>query len=149
MKGATMTIRRAFGFVAAMLILALPLNAGDKGQIQKYFSDAAIKVKAAASATEKRAILNESLKSMSDALAKVQSSGLVSKDDLAGIDRIKAVLQEKQDELAGINGYAPVPDEQLDSFSNYVVQDMEQAVTTITISLVALLLIIILVVLLV
>lgn len=132
-----------------MLLLVLPASAGDKGQLQKYFSDVALKVKATENAAEKRAILNASLKSMSNALDKVKGSGMVSENDRVGIDRVKAVLQEKQDELAGINGFAPVPDEQLNAFSTYVVQDMEQAVETITISLVALLLIIILVVLLV
>ncbi len=65
-----------------------------------------------------------------------------------GIDRFKAALQEKQDELAGSNGYVRVSDEQLNAFSDYVVQDMEQADQMITISVVTLLLIIILVVLL-
>jgi hypothetical protein len=42
-----------------------------------------------------------------------------------------------------------VPDEQLNAFSDYVVQDMEQADQIITISLVTLLLIVILIVLMV
>ncbi|HSQ76746.1 MAG TPA: hypothetical protein VLT13_14380 [Bacteroidota bacterium] len=48
-----------------------------------------------------------------------------------------------------MNGYAGVSDAQLNGFSEYVVQDMEQADQLITISLVTLLLIIILIVLLV
>ena len=72
---------------------------------------------------------------------------MISKNDVDGIDRLKATLQEKQDELAGSNGYARVPDEQLNSFAEYVVQDMEQADQVITISLVTLLLIVILIVL--
>jgi len=98
------------------------------------------KVKATENASEKREILNGSFQSMSKALDKVQNSGLISKDDRIGIELLKAALREKQNELAGINGYERVPDEQLNNFSNYVVQDMEQA-QMITISLVALLLI--------
>jgi hypothetical protein len=79
----------------------------------------------------------------------VQSSTSISKDDNVGIDLFITALQEKQDELAGTNGYVRVPDEQLNAFSNYVVQDMEQADQIVTISLVSLLLIIILIVLLV
>jgi hypothetical protein len=79
----------------------------------------------------------------------VQTSTLTSKADGVGIDRFKAALQEKQDELAGSNGYVRVSDEQLNAFSDYVVQDMEQAAETITISLVAALLIIIIIILLV
>jgi len=130
-----------------MFVLAIPVNAGGKDKLQKYFSDAALKVKATENASEKRKILNESFQNMSKALDKVQNSCLISKDDRIGIDRFKAALREKQNELAGINGYERVSDEQLNNFSNYVVQDMEQA-QTITISLVALLLIILLAVLL-
>lgn len=137
----------AFGFIIMMFVLAIPVNAGGKDKLQKYFSDAALKVKATENASEKRKILNESFQNMSKALDKVQNSGLISKDDRIGIDRFKAALREKQNELAGINGYERVSDEQLNNFSNYVVQDMEQA-QMITISLVALLLIILLAVLL-
>ena len=136
-----------FGFIIMMFVLAIPVNAGGKDKLQKYFSDAALKVKATENASEKRKILNESFQNMSKALDKVQNSCLISKDDRIGIDRFKATLREKQNELAGINGYERVSDEQLNNFSNYVVQDMEQA-QTITISLVALLLIILLAVLL-
>ncbi len=149
MKGATMTARIAFGSIVMMFLLTLPANAGGKGELQKYFSDAASKVKATENPSEKRTILNESFQTMSKALDIVQSSTSISKDDGVGIDRIKATLQEKQDELAGSNGYVRVPDEQLNAFSDYVVQDMEQADQIITISLVTLLLVIILIVLLV
>jgi hypothetical protein len=86
---------------------------------------------------------------MSKILDKVQSSELISKEDHDGIDRLKAIVQDKQDELAGINGYERVPDTQLNAFADYVVQDVEQADQMITISVVVLLLIIILIVLLV
>jgi len=149
MKGATMTTRTAIGSIVMMFLLALPAHAGGKGELQKYFSNAANKVKATENPSEKRTILNESFQTMSKALDIVQRSTSISKDDGVGIDRIKAMLQEKQDELAGSNGYVRVPDEQLNTFSDYVVQDMEQADQVVTISLVALLLIIILIVLLV
>jgi hypothetical protein len=79
----------------------------------------------------------------------VQSSGLMSKDDLVGIDRFKTTLQEKQDELEGSNGFERVSDEQLNDFSDYVVQDMEQADAVVTVSVITLLLIAILLVLIV
>jgi hypothetical protein len=149
MKGATMTTRIAFGSIVMMFVLALPANAGGKGDLQKYFSDAANKVKATDNPSEKRTILNESFQTMSKALDMVQRSPLISKDDGVAIDRFKAILQEKQDELAGRNGYVRVSDGQLNAFSDYVVQDMEQADQIISISLITLLLIIILIVLLV
>ena len=122
-------------------------NALGQDNLQKYFNDTACKVKATADPSQKRAILNEGLQNMSKALNRVESLRLISKDDRAGIDRFKITLQERQNELAGSNGYDRVPDEQLNAFSDFVVQDMEQADRTITISLVTLLLIIIIVIL--
>lgn len=144
-----MKARMMIGSVAMLCVLALPASAGGKGDLQRYFSDAAAKVKATENPSEKRAILNESLQTMTRALDVVQASQVMSKDDAAGLERFRATLQEKQDELAGVNGFARVADNQLNTFSDYVVQDMEQADQVVTISLVALLLIIILVVLLV
>ena len=54
-----MNARTGFGIFVMMLVLALPAHAGGKGQLQKYFSDAANKVKATENVVEKRAILNE------------------------------------------------------------------------------------------
>ncbi|MFZ1290571.1 MAG: hypothetical protein WAR79_10800 [Melioribacteraceae bacterium] len=132
-----------------MFVLYLPLNAGGKGELQKYFNDASKKVKLTENASDKREILNKSFQNVSNALNMLSGSVLISKDESIGIDRFKAALQEKQDELAGLNGYERVSDEQLNSFSDYVVQDMEQADEMITISVVTLLLIVILVALLV
>jgi len=142
-----MKTRIAFGFIVMMFVLALPTNADGKGELQKHFNDVATKVKATENPSEKRTILNESFQAMSKALDLVQKMPSISKDDQIGIDRFKSAIQEKQDELAGSNGYVRVPDEQLNAFSDYVVQDMEQA-EAVTISLLTLLLIIILVVLL-
>ena len=122
-------------------------NALGQDNLQKYFNDTACKVKATADPSQKRAILNDGLQNMSKALNRVESLRLISKDDRAGMDRLKITLQERQNELAGSNGYDRVSDEQLNTFSDFVVQDMEQADRTITISLVTLLLIIIIVIL--
>jgi len=139
----------AFGSVLLMFVLVIPVNADGKDDLKQYFSKASDKVKATENASEKREILNESFNNMSKALDKVLSSGLISESDRVGIEQYKATLQEKQNELEGSNGYERVQDRQLNSFANYVVQDMEQADSTVTISVIALLLIIIIVILLV
>lgn len=143
-----MKARRALGAIVIMSVLALPAFAGGKGEIQKYFSDAATRAMATANPVEKRQILNESFQTMFTALDLAQRLPFVSRDDSLGIVSFRATLQEKQDELAGRNGYVRVSDQQLNAFSNYVVQDIEQADEVITISLVTLILIILLVVLL-
>jgi len=139
-----MFTRTVLGFIFMIFIL---VQAGNAGDIQNYFSDTAAKVKATTDPAQKRAILDKSLQTMSTALDRVENSGLISQDDRAGINRLKADLQEKQDELTGSNGYAGVPDAQLNAFSDYVVQSMEQADQYVTISVVTLLLIIIILIL--
>lgn len=143
-----MTARIALGSVVMMFLLAFPANADGKKELQRHFSDVATKVKATEDPSEKRAILEETFQTMLTALDMVQRSQLISKEDGVALDLFKAALREKQDELAGTNGFARVPDGQLNNFSDYVVQSVEQADGTITISLVAVLLIVILLVLL-
>jgi hypothetical protein len=142
----TMKAGTVFGTLAMLLALVQVGIAGGKEDIQKYFNDTASKVKATGNPVQKREILNKSLQNMSQALNRVEGSGLISREDRAGISRLKANIQEKQDELTGSNGYVRVDDAQLNAFSDYVVQDMEQA-ETITISLVSALLIIIILIL--
>ena len=139
--------RTAVCLAVMIFVMAFAGIVQGQDKLQNYFSDAAGKVKLTTDPSEKREILNKSFEKMSKALNTVQGSPLVSKDDKAGIDHFKVVLKEKQDELAGLNGYERVSDAQLDDFADYVVQDMEQATETVTISLVALLLIILIAVL--
>jgi hypothetical protein len=130
-----------------MALLALPALAGPRGELQKYFSDTAGRVKATDDPSEKRAILKGTFQRMTAALDMVQGSAALSQQDRLGIERLRTALQEKQDELAGVNGFARVPDQRLNAFSEYVVQDMEQA-ELITISLLTLVLIVIILILL-
>jgi hypothetical protein len=144
-----MKTRIVYGYIFMAFGLALTSPAAGKGEIQQYFNTAAVKVKSTDNPSEKRAILTESLQTMSKALDIVQQSSTMSRADGSGIARLRATLDEKQHELAGTNGYTRVSDVQLNAFSDYVVQDLEQADQLITISLVTLLLVIILIVLLV
>jgi hypothetical protein len=139
--------RTVLRVIVMMCVLAVAGIAFGQSNVQNYFSDAACKVKATADPSQKRLILDGKLQIMAEALSKVESSPLVSKADRAGIDRLGASLQEKRDELAGANGYARVSDDRLNAFSDYVVQDMEQADKTITISVVTALLIVIIIIL--
>ena len=139
--------RTAVSLVVMLSVMAFAGIAHGQDKLQNYFSDVALRVKAADDPSQKREILDESFAKMAKALDAVQSSPLISKNDKVGIDQIKAIVKDKQEELAGLNGYEPVPDAQLNAFADYVVQDLEQADPSITISLVALLLIIIIVIL--
>jgi hypothetical protein len=142
-----MKVTTIFKTMVMMFVLVQITIAGQKDDIQRYFNDTASKVKATHDAVQKRDILYKSLQTMSEALDRVEDSGLISQQDRPGVNRFKAALQEKQDELMGSNGFERVPDAQLNVFSDFVVQDMEQADKTITISVVTALLIVIIIIL--
>jgi len=143
-----MKSRITISTIILLFIISFPAKAGGQDEIQKYYNNVAKEVKAANSPAEKREILNNSFTKMSQALKTVQSLPFISEKDRTGIEVLKVKIQEKQDELAGRNGFVRVPDTQLNSFSDYVVQDSEQAVT-ITISILALVLIAILILILI
>jgi hypothetical protein len=109
-------------------------------------NDAAVEVKATSDPVQKRAILAKNIDGVIGALNTVRGAPMLSEQDAASVDQVQAVLQERSDELAGRNGFSRVPDDRLDAFSSYVVQDLEQA-HNITISVVTLLLIIIILIL--
>ena len=142
----TRTVLRLIVVIGALGCAGVALG---QDKVHSYFNDTALKVKATESPVQKREILSKSLGDMTRAIDTARSAPLTSEQDAANLDRVKATLQEKSDELAGINGFDRVPDDQLNAFSTYVVQDMEQADKTITISLVVALLIVIIIILIV
>lgn len=142
-----MFAKKIFSVLVLTCFLVPAAQAQATDDIKGYFSETASEVKAVADPAEKRAILGTRLQRMSTALDKVERSGLVSQEDLASLEGFRSSLQEKQDELAGNNGFSPVPNSQLDFFADYVVQDMEQAERTVTIGVVTALLILIIVIL--
>lgn len=143
----------SLGKVAAIIVMAFFLvqvgHAQAQEGLQTYFSEVASKVKALDDPAEKREVTAKSLQTMAEAVDRVQRSRVISKEDRARLEQLKATVQDKQDELGGMNGFERVPDGQLNAFVDYVVQDMEQADRTITISLVAALLIVIILILIV
>jgi len=115
--------------------------------VHGVLNETSMQVKATSDPDQKREILTRSLGAVSRAIETVQGAPLTSAQDNAALERLQGTIREKSDELAGLNGFERVPDNQLDAFSTYVVQDMEQAERTVTISLVAALLIVIIIIL--
>ncbi len=144
-----MLSRIALRLIVVMVALGYAGMALGQDKVHNYLNDTAIKVKATESPVQKREILSKNLDNMIKALDTVKGAALTSEQDDLQLDRVKMTLQEKRDELAGLNGFDRVPDDQLNAFSTYIVQDMEQADRTITISVVVALLIIIIIILLV
>jgi len=135
-------------FVLAAGLVAAPARADVPPQerLKRHVRDVVQTVKAAPTPVRKRAILDEKLRGMIEALDRAEALTSLPQDR-AGIDALRGRLQAKLDELHGRNGYEAVPANQLDAFADYVQQDFEQA-DSITISLTTALLILILVILL-
>lgn len=134
--------------ICAVVVFAGTGAARAQDAILDHLNDTAVEVKATPDPAQKRAILTKNIDGLIGALNTVRGTPMLSEQDAKGIDQVQAQLQEKSDELAGRNGFSAVPDDRLDEFSSYVVQDLEQA-RSITIGIVTLLLIIIIIILLV
>lgn len=141
--------KKALHLLVVLGVLGWAGIAMGQDKVHNYLNDTSLKVKAATSPEQKREILSHDLGEMTRMINTVKSAPLVTDQDRAQLDRLQATIQDKSDELIGINGFDRVPDNQLNAFSTYVVQDMEQADKTLNISLVTALLIVIIIILIV
>ncbi len=116
-------------------------------ELKDYFNKINRKVQQTEDPVQKREILNNSFNDLLKAFSTAQQMPLSSKD-MAGINYFKQKVQNKKNELNGLNGYDKVKDASLNQFANYSMQQFEQSAEYITISVIALVLIIILVALL-
>ena len=116
--------------------------------LKEHMNETTVHVKAAESADEKREILNESFDKMMKVVDKIETKAQLSGDELAQIQLLKDEIQERSSELNGLDGYDEVADADLDDFSDYSQQMMEQASRNITLSLTTALLIVIILLLL-
>lgn len=115
---------------------------------KKNFNETVQKVQDTENADEKRAMLNESFVKMINAIDRVEAVADLSEDKSALLESYKFGIAEMQNELNGLDGFDGVPDADLDEFSNYSQQFMEQADRTVTIGLTAALLIVLILILL-
>jgi hypothetical protein len=130
------------------LFLFQTLKADDlKKELQKYMNDIITEVREAEAPEEKREILNDLFENLQESFVIAKNSPLVPEEDHKGIDILQTKITDRQNELNGLNGFEKVPDNQLNEFATFTLQDIEQANTIITISLTTLLLIIILAIL--
>jgi hypothetical protein len=106
------------------------------------------KVKEAETPKKKRAFLNSSLNKFLTSFERVENMNVLSETDQAALNSLKNNITEKKNELNGLNGFNRIPDNQLNNFANFVQQDLEQADSTVTLSVTVLLLIVIVIILL-
>ena len=136
----------------AALILAQPVMASVgteklEDQLKVYMNDITLKVKSTDDPEQKRAVLNETLLKIVDAIETVEELPTITERERPLIAQFKGDIQDKYDELNGLKGFERVADEDLDTFTDYVMQDLEQARNYITLGLGAFILIILLIIL--
>jgi len=142
-------LSKILALTCGLLLVTAPARADvtPHEQLKQHIHDAVEKVKAAPTAAEKRSILDDELRAMTTALSRARQMTDRSSEK-ESIDALRARVQEKLDELHGQNGYTAVPDEELDTFADYVQQDFEQADRVVTISVTTALLIVLILLLL-
>ena len=120
------------------------LNEVFKTHMNKTVQD----VKSSDKADEKRAILDRSFTKMLKALDKIENNASMTEDEKSRLDAFKSSITEKSNQLHGLKGLKKVSDENLDEFSEYSQEAMEQADRTLTLSLTTVLLVVIILLLL-
>lgn len=115
---------------------------------KKHFNKTVQQVQETESADQKRMLLNESFAKMLEAVDRIESRANLSKDEIAQLNSFENGILEKKNELNGSDGFDKVADKDLDDFSEYSQDFMEQADKTLTIGLTTALLIVIILLLL-
>lgn len=113
-----------------------------------HFNETVENVKESDTAVDKKKLLNESFNKLIAAIDLIESRASLTEYERADLATYKFELREKLNELNGLDGYEMVVDEDLDEFSDYSQDSMEQANRTITIGVTTALLILIILLLL-
>lgn len=95
--------------------------------IKKHINSVVVNVEKAETAVKKREILNDSFERFINAIEKAESINGISETEKESLAYIKLDIQEKRDELNGLNGFSAVNDANLVNFANYYQQEYEQA----------------------
>lgn len=134
--------------IFAVQSMAVAQSANITETFKKHFNETVQAVQETENADDKRAILNESFNKMITAIDRIESLASLTEDESAKLKSYKLGLTEKLSELNGLDGFDEIMDEDLDEFSNFSQDFIEQANRTITIGVTTALLILIILLLL-
>lgn len=140
----TVSVFLVFAFQTASVAQSINLTETFK----KSFNETVQKVHETENAAEKRTLLNESFNKMTAVIERIEAKVNLSQKEIAQLAAYKSEIQDKKSELNGTDGFDKVLDKDLNNFSDYSQQHIEQADRTVTIGLTAALLIIIILILL-
>lgn len=115
---------------------------------KKHFNETVEQVHQTESADEKREILNDSFTKMIKTLDQIESKANLTDDEMAQLVSFKNDISEKKSELNGLDGFDEIQDEDLDDFSNFAQDFVEQANRTVTLGVTTVLLVLIILLLL-
>lgn len=127
------TILASVLFVFAMQTATFAQSTDITETFKKHFNETVQAVHDTEDSDEKRAILNESFNKMLTAIDRIESRASLTEDEIASLNTYKLDLTEKQNELNGLDGFDEIVDEDLDDFSNFSQDFIEQANRTVTI----------------
>jgi hypothetical protein len=142
-----MRLRITAAVFLSLLMIRASAADDQKRELQKYINEIVTEVKDAETPAEKREILNDLFNDLQRSFETAKESPFVPAEDHAGIEVLQNKITDRQNELNGVNGYEMVPDERLDSFASFTLQDIEQADSTVTIGIGTLIIIILLAIL--
>ena len=134
--------------IFAVQSLAFSQSVNVSETFKQHFNETVQQVQQTDGADEKRLILDESFSKMIIAIDRIESQANISEDQTAQLHSYKLGIVEKQNELNGLDGFEEVLDEDLDDFSSFSQDFIEQANRTITIGIGTALLILIILLLL-
>ncbi len=139
-------------FILFLLFLVQPIFAKDdsaelENRLKEYINEISVMIKSTEDPDQKRDILNATLEKIIQSMEIAESLTSISAEDRAALASLKQNFQDKYDELNGQQGFTRVADEDLNDFTDYVLQDLEQARSMLTMSVAAFVIIILLIIL--
>lgn len=132
-------MKTLYTFLASLLLVcafqatAFAQSANITETFKKHFNETVQEVHETENAEEKRAVLNESFDKMISAIDRIESLSSLTEDESAALQTYRLGITEKMNELNGLDGFDEIVDEDLDDFSNFSQDFIEQANRTITI----------------
>ncbi len=142
------TLLASVMFLLAFQAVSYAQTANVTDTFKKHFNETVQEVQQTENADEKRVILNESFNKIIVAIDRIDSRSNLSEGQEAQLHSYRVGIVEKRNELNGLDGFDEVVDEDLEDFSEYSQQFIEQANNTITIGVTTALLILIILLLL-
>lgn len=114
--------------VMALLFAFVQLGAAqDRTEFQKQLNDLAVRVKQTQDPVQKRAMLDDEFRVLTQAVNTAAGTPFATDADRAALKAFGRTISEKRDELNGTHGFARVADRDLNNFADYSVQSLEQA----------------------